>query len=395
MSDLHSNAVQLRVNVGTAALLHVIRFHLAYSLNVQRSQIRGFGGTTAGDPAAVAVETGQQPLHQFIVTTPLAKWKSLTAGFRLAIQSGTGYTPMIAADINGDGLANDRAFIPAPAALSDTTYGREFRTLLADAPGTARACLIAQLGRIAGANSCRGPWEARLDLTTEWGNPGTPGSRRLTFTAKLLNAGGALARLLGVSSNVVQSSALPDPRFAFVQSFDPTTDEFHYEINPSFGQPFNGASGGHQYPPFELQVGVQYRLGGAPPNPWLASHGLDPRRKAPFTATEVRAGLATLLRSPLDTILRLRDTLQLTARQVDALQAASARFHATVDTAAQGLITYVQARGRRNNDPDFIQRQALALLAINPARDEAARDIGAILTAAQRSLLAVVRPSLQ
>src|ERR1019366_7715226 len=102
-------------------------------------------------------------------------------------------------DINGDGRANDRAFIPGPGA--DTALAAQMATLLASAPAGAKHCLEAQAGSVAGGNSCRTPWQARLDLNIALVPPQSlGGGSRFRVTTSFLNAGGAQERLLGLEN---------------------------------------------------------------------------------------------------------------------------------------------------------------------------------------------------
>ncbi|MGH7582614.1 MAG: TonB-dependent receptor, partial [Gemmatimonadales bacterium] len=110
-ADLRYHALQLTVPVVPPKLVGKIPVYFVYSLNSQRAEQRGFGGTTAGDPFDIEWVAGQQPLHQFIAgASDLHVWWFTTA-VRLTLLSGAPYTPMVAQDINGDGLANDRAFV--------------------------------------------------------------------------------------------------------------------------------------------------------------------------------------------------------------------------------------------------------------------------------------------
>ena len=62
--------------------------------------------------------------------------------------------------MNGDGRANDRAFVFDPATASDPALAAAMGSLLANGSGYARDCLRRQVGRIADRNSCVGPWTA-------------------------------------------------------------------------------------------------------------------------------------------------------------------------------------------------------------------------------------------
>ena len=71
---------------------------------------------------------------------------------------------MVSGDINGDGLANDRAFVFDPANAPDAVLTSGMNALFAGAPQAARDCVRSQLRRVAARNSCDGPWTQSLNL---------------------------------------------------------------------------------------------------------------------------------------------------------------------------------------------------------------------------------------
>ena len=64
-------------------------------------------------------------------------------------RSGTPFTPTISGDVNGDGYANDRAFVFDPASASDPAVASAMRSLLENGSGPAKDCLARQLGTLA------------------------------------------------------------------------------------------------------------------------------------------------------------------------------------------------------------------------------------------------------
>ena len=62
-------------------------------------------------------------------------------------QFGNGGAEMGVYDVNGDGLANDRAFVADPARAGDPASGAGMRALLASSSSSVRDCLTRQLGR--------------------------------------------------------------------------------------------------------------------------------------------------------------------------------------------------------------------------------------------------------
>src|SRR6185369_2181927 len=84
------------------------------------------------------------------------------------LQSGYPYTPIVASDINGDGLANDRAFIFDPAHAPTVDVANGMSSLLGNTTAEARDCLRRQLGTVAGGNSCRRPWSLLLNARADY-----------------------------------------------------------------------------------------------------------------------------------------------------------------------------------------------------------------------------------
>ena len=88
-------------------------------------------------------------------------------------------------DINGDGYANDRAFVFDPASpTTDPAVADGIRSLLANGSPSARDCLSKQLGTVANRSSCEGPW-----YTTATGN--TVSARFNDYTVEVVQKIGA------------------------------------------------------------------------------------------------------------------------------------------------------------------------------------------------------------
>jgi hypothetical protein len=389
LSDLHRDAAQFNVQVYTPSLFHKISFQLNYSYNVQRNEYRGFDNSTAGDPFAIASAGGTQPLHQLTVILPrLPRLWWFNAGLRAVFSSGTAYTPLVSGDINGDGLSNDRAFVANPATTTDTALASQMRTLIAAAPSTARNCLQAQLGQIATTNSCRGPGQVRLDLTLDFSPPQGVGlGDRLHITTKFFNAGAGVMRLLGVSSAVALGSQPIDGRLLYVTGFDQVSQRYIYRVNQAFGQPIDFGLGNHRFPPFQLQIGAEYKLGFAPTNPNLRRWGLLPSKSEPHTAEYVRNALASVTHNPIDTLIALRDTLGESPEQVAKLQEIRKAYQLKVDSAVTPMVTFIVQRGMKLTDNDFVNQEIRLSAALDTRRNDAHDRALAVLTEGQQAKL--------
>ena len=393
VSDLHYHAEQVSlILVPPHPLFGAIPLQISYSYNAERLQERGFGGNTAGDPFAVAWIGGAQPTHQIrIVATNIRIWW-FTAAAQFNLFSGVRYTPMVSGDINGDGLANDRAFIADPASTPDSALASQMTALLAGAPGSARRCLTAQFGAIAAANSCHTPWLARIDLNLAFTPPATLGlGNRLHFTTTLINAGSGLVRLFGLENTPLgqtPTSASVDPRLLYVTGFDSATQSYRYRVNQLFGEPLNYGTGRHRYPPFQLQIGAQYDFGGPSPTRTVTRLGLVP---APATgAIAPDQALAALRRSVPDYVARildLRDSLHLNVEQLSALQVVDRQFNHQVDSMMAPLVRYIVKRGKKLIDADLLPRVDAVAESMAHVISEARKEALARLTPVQQQLL--------
>ncbi len=137
---------------------------LSYTLAGSRALASGFDENTFGSPATREWARGDFDVrHQLVVQGGVMVGRFTFTLFG-RLQSGLPFTPMVGADVNGDGLVNDRAFIFDPSETADPALAAATRSLLANAQSNVKDCLTAQLGHAAGRNSCTGPWTASLNM---------------------------------------------------------------------------------------------------------------------------------------------------------------------------------------------------------------------------------------
>ena len=265
MSSLHSRTHQVTLSL-TGDTRAGLSLEASYTYSDVRDEGLGFDGesadgSTAGNPnVAVWGRADEERRHQFeaTVTIPVRHGIELAAVARLL--SGFPYSPGIAQDINGDGQRNDRAFIFDPANTADTAVANGMRQLLANGPGTARACLTSQFGQVAARNGCSGPWVPGLDLKLTVTPPGALGER-MTIALLALNALVGVDELLHGTANLHGwgQDAATDRRLLYVTGFDPVTQTYHYRVNQHFG-----SSSGALNPfriPFVLSLQARIALG--------------------------------------------------------------------------------------------------------------------------------------
>lgn len=229
----------------------------------------GFGGsgsfgspTTAGNPNSREwAPSNFDRRHTMVgtLTYPFNQAIEVTAFGRMS--SGSPFTPIVGSDINGDGARNDRAFLFDPSAASDPDVASGMQYLLANAPDAVRSCLRDQLGSAAGRNSCRGPWQPSLDLQLNW-RPNFLGlNRRLAISVMTVNTLGGLDQLLHGSDNLRGWGQFrgTDNTLLYVRGFDPVTKAYKYDVNERFGANRAGQNG--ITVPFQLGIQARYTLG--------------------------------------------------------------------------------------------------------------------------------------
>ena len=236
-SDMRSETKQLTLQVRPTAFNSTFGWSLAYVYATARERYRGFT-STAADPLAVA--WSRSPLdsrHQFVYTLSYNVADVVRLNWYGTLRSGTPYTPIVASDINGDGVANDRAYVADPAHAADSSLAAGMRGLLATGSGSARACLRSQLGRIAERSSCQGPWTAAANLTLLVNPLKARLPQRANLAFQISNPLTAADVLLHGENKLHGwgQSAAPSNQLLFVRGFDPATRRYLYDVNQRFG----------------------------------------------------------------------------------------------------------------------------------------------------------------
>jgi hypothetical protein len=391
LSDLRSYRAEFQASVAPPNPLfnRRVTLDLRYSLSTGRNEARGNSriGTT-GDPFARQWVLNSNPLHTFRLTSTGRLRAGFNFGINAFLYSGLPLTPMVNGDINGDGQSgNDRAFIPDPATVADPALASQLRELIAHAPSAARECITSQLGRMAAANSCRTPWQARIDVSASITPPsGWSYSDRLRLTFNMSNANGALVRALSLENTPFGQSPLSTNRnstLLYVTGFDPATSQFTYRVNQLFGQPSNFGSARRKFAPTQLYLGLEYVFGGPVLNPISRGLGLrEPANQKPLTDEQRRQAIAKLKKDPVAPYVAM-DSLALSPDQRSQFDALSREYHARADTALTPLRNWVLRQGRRIFDRDLGQRLSATQAALASLNTEYGRKAEAILTAEQ------------
>jgi len=345
-SDLGSNFWQVTAHVADSPIQASVtgrpiwREFITYSFSGGRSDIRGFGGTTAGDPRVV--ERAASAVSRHAVQTGMSlnvpRWANFALSARLA--SGVAITPRVASDINGDGSANDRAFVFDPAKSPDSALAAGMSSLLARAPSSTVSCLRRQMENVAQANSCRGPWSGMLNMSI------SPDPMRLRLgnrgAVQILatNVLGGLDRLINGRSNLKGWGPSPffDQTLLYVRGFDPSRNRFLYTVNQSFG----GASKTlRSTTPFSISMDARFYVGPDRETEHLLNYFKGPDRSENPSDQEIRNRLAGTSFTTFDFILSRRTQVQLREDQVDSLQTMKREYLRYRDSVYSKLATVV------------------------------------------------------
>jgi hypothetical protein len=337
----------------------LINASYTYSDARDQGNTAGFGGaaggfafvTTAGDPNAQEWATSSfNRRHNIIgtITYPLSSGFEITAIGRMT--SGAPFTPLVGADINGDGARNDRAFIFDPnTAGTSPTIAAGMSQLLGGTSNSARACLQSQLGRLSGRNSCEGPWQPSFDLQLNYRPTAFKLDRRLTFSLVTANLIGGIDQALHGSNNLRGWGAFtqPDNTLLFVRGFDPTTSSYRYEVNERFGAVRGNQTGIRL--PFQIGFNIRYTLGPDQTRDRLRAV-FGGGQGGALTGASIAAGVGRFFPNIPQQIIDARDSIGLSEAQVKRLQLLADSLAVQVDSLATAAKAVVEKEGG-NPDP--------------------------------------------
>lgn len=294
-------------------------------------------GTTAASPNEMEwTGSSYSPAHIFQLVTSRRVTPRLTLSAIGQLSSGLQFTPIVSGDVNGDGIANDRAFVFDPASASDSNLANGMTRLLRNGPTEIRSCLSRQIGHVAAPSSCATTWSPSLDFRAELLAVGNVNSPWMTVALTASNVTSGFDYLLHGPDKLRGwgQIPIPDATLLEVRGFDAQQRAFKYTVNPRFGQ---AQTEPWLRRPFELSLEVRTTLGS------------DPRYQPMMRAIEaglgeapaaVRAGLAKRIRNVPAIVLQLASTdsgaLGLTIQQSAQLQVVadslSPEIAATVDS---------------------------------------------------------------
>ncbi len=345
-SDLRSQSGQFTVGITPYYVnLPTFRWTLNYSFLYLNQQYRGFS-STAGDPLAIAWNTGASPRHDLGYTLTFNVKNFVTLTYNGRLNSGQRFTPMVSGDVNGDGRANDRAYVFAPGGGTDAALSTGIQELLDHGSDAAKKCLRSQLGKLADRNSCVGPWTAgnsSLQITLNPNRIRLPQRTSLSFT--LSNPLAAADMLVNGSDHMKGWGQTPfvDQSLLYVRGYDANTGKFKYDVNQRFGA--TRVQQVTSRTPAILTMRLNVDL--APTRDWqnLSQSLARGRTRSGVKMTEaaVRQMSPQLFPNVMSRLLQVGEQIHLTRLQADSLATMSRKYTRLVDSAWTPAAKYLAA----------------------------------------------------
>jgi len=333
VSDLQSRSYQGTLRVSPMRFSNTFSWSAWYVYSAIQEQFRGFSSTVS-NPLNVAWGRSAQGPHQVGYSLGYNFFDFVRVNWNGQFRSGNRFTPMIAADVNGDGAFNDRAFLFNPAVTSDTAIASGMQALLASGSSGARDCLKSQLGQLADRNSCLSPWTSTASMSISFNPLKVHMPQRASLTFQLSNPLYA-ADLLVNGSNKLRGwgqTPFPDNQLFYVRGFTAGTQAYKYEVNRRFGatnpafQQFRA--------PVTLTAMLRFDVGPTRERQMLTQQ-LDRGRKtqgnkAPEIMLRAMFGNGGIP-NPMASLLRDQDTLHLTSVQADSIATMNRKYIIALD----------------------------------------------------------------
>lgn len=345
LSDLRSHTTQFSVGLSPVAFNSAFQWSVTYVWQKIVDEQRGFaGGNTGGDPDLVQWARGNMDArHQITYNIGYTFHQAVSVVALGRVQSGNPFTPMVATDINGDGYANDRAFIYDPSKVADSALATGMKNLLATAPASVRSCLQSQINTIAGRNSCSAPWYTTLSLRISLVSQAMKIPDRATISLGIANPLTGIDALVHGSNNLHGWGApsLADPNLLFVRGFDPTTNQYEYTVNPRFGA--NRQATAALLAPTQLTLDVKVDVGPEREEQDLFLR-LRPGRSGKgnkLTADQIKVQYERTYPNPFEQMLRQQDSLGLSNEIADSIATLNKAYGRVIDSIWTPVSTYL------------------------------------------------------
>ncbi|HKN64963.1 MAG TPA: TonB-dependent receptor [Gemmatimonadaceae bacterium] len=383
-SDLQSESRQVSLRLSPTTFSTSYSWSLAYVYGNVRDKVRGFSSTVA-DPFELSWgRSSFDSRHQIVYTLGYNFFNTVNVSWYGQFRSGTPFTPMVAADVNGDGYVNDRAFVFRPGSGDPVAAG--IQELLDHGSGAARDCLLRQLGNLAARNSCEGPWTSTANLSFTFNPMRVRMPQRATLSFNLSNPLGAADLLLHGSSRLHGwgQPASPDQSLLYVRGFDASSGRFLYEVNQRFGATLPALSAFRL--PVTLTAMLRFDVGPTRERQSLTMQLDRGRRtegqKMPEQFLRLMYGTGGVP-NPMAQILRQQDSLHLTSQQADSIASLNRWYSVRVDSIWTPVAKYLSDLPNRYDQGAAYEHYLNARRASVDLLSELAPRVKQILTAEQ------------
>jgi hypothetical protein len=390
-SDLRSESRQVSLRLSPVRFSTNFNWSASYVYSNVRERVRGFGGSTAGNP--LALEWARSPFdsrHQVTYNLGYNFFDAVRVSWVGSFRSGNPFTPMVAGDVNGDGYSNDRAFIFDPSSASDPALASAMQSLLRSGSSAARDCLRKQLGQLAARNSCQGPWTSTASMSVSFNPTKVRMPQRATLSFQISNPLGAADLLLNGSNNLRGwgQQVFPDPSLLYVRGFDAQNQRFRYEVNQRFGATSPAFSAFRA--PVTLTAMLRFDVGPTRERQMLEQQ-LDRGRtkdgqKMPEQMMRMMFSSGGLP-NPMAQILRQQDTLKLTGPQADSIATMNRWYVIRVDSIWSPVAKYLAELPNRYDEDEAYEHYMRARRATVDLLAKLGPQIKGLLTLEQRRKL--------
>lgn len=175
--------------------------------------------------------------------------------------SGLPWTPRFGSDVNGDGVANDRLYVPTRAEVQTMQFfgatpdARSLNRTRFESQIERLDCLRESRGRVVARGACDNPWQYLVDARISK-KFGTVRGQSVELVADFFNVLNGLNRKWGRRMTIDTDRAAGNDRFLVPRGF--SNGRFVYDVNATAGQatPQNNFS----LEQFQMQLGLRYNF---------------------------------------------------------------------------------------------------------------------------------------
>jgi hypothetical protein len=227
-----------------------------------------------------------------------------------------------------------------------------------------RTCLARQIGRVAAAQSCEGPWTASMNAALSATSSLIHVKRIAQIQLSLANPLAGLDLALHGSNKLHGWGvpSVPDPVLLELRGFDASTRRMLYDVNPRFGNTDPATS--TLRAPFRMTLDVTLNLGRDPGLQQLERYlrpGRNGHSGARLTTDELKRRYERSVADPYAAILAESDSLLLTPSQQTAVQELRSRYRQRMDSVWTSLATDFAALGDTYDVTAALSRQENAI----------------------------------